>query len=292
MYLYWLILAISILIECVARSWQVWLVGKLFGGIGVGCLQCTLPTYISEVAPVRIRGALLSCYTLWWITGQFFAPVALQVMYESAPDNYLTPVYTQWGLIGLMIVIYILIPESPAWCASRGKVDEAKKALKVLSLGVADYDVDHQYNLLVINIEHERKVAAEQHQEKWYAIFKGRDGFRTLVTLWTGMSSQFIGLGVFYSYGTYFFQQAGVKDPFKVTCITSSINIAASMMAVYLSDKVGRRDMACGGTTLCWLCTIAVGILGVVPQVKATNILLVLFACFWSKLLPSSHTRG
>ncbi|KAG5764966.1 hypothetical protein H9Q72_006965 [Fusarium xylarioides] len=292
MYLYWLVLAISIIIECVAKDWQVWLVGKLFGGIGVGCLQCTIPTYITEVAPVRIRGALLSCYTLWWITGQFFAPVALQVMYEKAPNDYLTPVYTQWGLIGLMIIIYLAIPESPAWYVSRGKADGAKKALAFLNKGVNDYDVEHQYNLLVINVQHERVVAAEQRREQWHAIFRGRDGFRTVVTLWTGMSQQFMGLGVFYGYATYFFQQAGIEDPFKITCITSSINIAASIVAVLVADQFGRRNMACGGTTVCWLCTVAVGSLGVLPKVKVTNILLVVFTCFWNIGLVTSASAA
>ncbi|PVH76576.1 general substrate transporter [Cadophora sp. DSE1049] len=292
MYVYWALLAISIMLECVARNWQVWLVAKLVGGIGVGCLQCTLPTYISEVAPVRIRGALLSCYTFWWIVGQFFAPVALQVMYETSPHNYLTPVYTQWGMIGLMIIIYVLIPESPAWCADRGKPEAAKKALLQLNRGVKDYDVEYQYNLLVINIEHERAVAAEQRKENWYAIFKGRDGFRTVVSLWTGMSNQFIGLGVFYGYGTYFFQQAGVKDPFKITCITSGINIATSVMAILFADRAGRRLLACAGTTVCWVCTIAVGILGVVPPAHANNILLVLFASFWNIGLVSQASAA
>jgi MFS family permease len=285
MYTYWLILAISILIECVAKDWKVWLVGKLFGGIGVGCLQCTIPTYITEVAPIRIRGMLLACYTFWWIVGQFFAPVALQVMSETAPRNYMTPIYTQWAMICLMIIIYLIIPESPAWCASRGYEKAAKKALLQLNRGVEDYNVDHQYKLLLITIEHERAVAAERKNVHWHAIFKGRDGFRTLITLWSGIATQFIGLAVFYGYGTYFFQQAGLKDPFKITCITSGINIATCVASIIFTDKVGRRLIACGGMTLCWACTIPVGILGLVPENSVTGAILVLFAVLWSEYL-------
>ncbi|KAJ4075643.1 hypothetical protein NW769_015391 [Fusarium oxysporum] len=48
MYWLWFLLAISVMLECVAKEWRLWLVAKLFGGIGVGCLQSTIPTYVSE----------------------------------------------------------------------------------------------------------------------------------------------------------------------------------------------------------------------------------------------------
>ena len=47
MFTFWVVLAVSVLVECLARKWQVWLVGKFLAGIGVGCLQSTLPTYIA-----------------------------------------------------------------------------------------------------------------------------------------------------------------------------------------------------------------------------------------------------
>ncbi|KAL2819165.1 general substrate transporter [Aspergillus granulosus] len=91
MFYYLFMLAISVMIESISDNWKSWLVAKLFGGIGVGCLQSTIPTYISEVAPIRIRGALLMCYSLWFITGQFFAPVALQVCTEKDPNDRRIP---------------------------------------------------------------------------------------------------------------------------------------------------------------------------------------------------------
>lgn len=90
MYWLWSLLTISITLQCVARNWKVWLATKLFGGIGVSCLQTTIPTYLSEVAPIRIRGAMLMCYSLWFSAGEFFAPVALQVILEKEPDRIIT----------------------------------------------------------------------------------------------------------------------------------------------------------------------------------------------------------
>ena len=122
MYTYWFILAMSITAESAGRSWPAWLAAKLLAGIGVGCLQTTVPTYIAETAPIRIRGGLLMTYNFWFGLANFFAPVALvsstqaagslseqdllltilkHVMSRYAPNNWLTPILTQWGQIGL-----------------------------------------------------------------------------------------------------------------------------------------------------------------------------------------------
>lgn len=156
-------------------------------------------------------------------------------------------------------------------------------------------DVVHQLSLILLNIEHERAVAAEQKREKWYAVFKGTDGIRTLVSLWTLMAQQFIGLNLFFTYASYFFQQAGLEDPFKITCITSGINIAFSIVVIILADTTGRRILACTGTTICWVSCVVVGILGVTKETNATNYVFILFACIWSKftlLTNSRHVMG
>ncbi|KAH7385043.1 general substrate transporter [Cadophora sp. MPI-SDFR-AT-0126] len=282
MFFFWTTLLLSVICEVVSRNWKVFLVSKVLGGYGVGCLQATVPLYISEIAPTAARGALIMVYMFWWITGQFFAPVALQVMSKTDPDNWLTPIYTQFGQVGLMFLIYLILPESPAWYVGRGQIDKAKKSLRFMYRGVTDFDYEHHIHLLVINIEHERAEANERKGVKWYEIFKGRDRLRTIISTWPLLSQQFIGLGVFFSYGTYFFQQAGVEDPFRITCITSGINIAATMVIIYLADITGRRLIACYGTSLCMLCNIGVGILGVSPKGKVSDNLLVVFAVFWN----------
>ncbi|PNS18748.1 hypothetical protein CAC42_5287 [Sphaceloma murrayae] len=292
MYWYWFILAMSITAESVGRSWPVWLIGKLLAGIGVGCLQSTIPTYIMETAPIRIRGGLLIMYSFWFSTGQFLASVALQVLNQDNPTDWLTPIYTQWAQIGLMLIIYIILPESPAWCVTRGKTERAKKALARINKGVAGYDVDEQVRLLTIAVQHEADIAAEQRNEKWYAIFKGVNGLRTLVSCWTLMSQQFTGLKLFSTFATYFFQQAGLADPFAVTCITSGISIAAIVVLIFCVDFTGRRIISCGGCTLAWAACGAVGILGVIPQGRATNYLFILFACLWSLGMQGTGATG
>jgi hypothetical protein len=90
MYTLWLLLVFSVICETVARQWPVWVgvwgvhllsfflppnpltrlqfVAKLFSGIGVGSLQITSPVYVTEVAPIKIRGMLLLSYNFWFVS--------------------------------------------------------------------------------------------------------------------------------------------------------------------------------------------------------------------------------
>ncbi|RSH83832.1 hypothetical protein EHS25_005447 [Saitozyma podzolica] len=279
-YLYLTSLAIGVLFENVGRTWQLWLAAKLFGDsewelCRASCLtllaEIIIPTYVAEVAPVRIRGALLSCYNFWFAFGQLIATLALQVMHVNDPNNWLTPIFTQPGELHLV-----------AWAATKGNAELAKKCLKRINWGVKDYDVDAQYRLLEMAIDHELEEAAINHKStKWYSIFSGVDGFRTLCSGWGLLAQMFLGIGIFYSYASYFFSQVGFNDPFKVTCIVSGIGLAANMIATSLADVVGRRMIINVGNTIQATCCLCVGIVAVAPASSAGQSLVIFFCCLW-----------
>ncbi len=96
---------------------------------------------------------------------------------------------------GSWIFIYILILESPAWCVTRGKYESAKKSLRLLHQDVKDYNLEQQFRLLVLAIEHEVELAkSQQRSRRAYSIFGGVDGTRTMVACWTLVTQQFIGI--------------------------------------------------------------------------------------------------
>ncbi|KAF1966118.1 general substrate transporter, partial [Bimuria novae-zelandiae CBS 107.79] len=135
-------------------------------------------------------------------------------------------------------------------------------------------------------------IAVEQRNESWVAIFRGVDGRRTITALWAIAAQQFLGLALFGTFGTYFFQQAGLADPFKIKAITTSLQIVTVVSAVILVDKLGRRLMACFSTTLMWIACLVVGILGVTPESKATTYIFVLFACLWNIGIAGNGAAG
>lgn len=54
-----------------AQSWQGLFAARFVMGIGIGAKNATVPIYSAEMAPARIRGALVMFWQLWVVAGNF-----------------------------------------------------------------------------------------------------------------------------------------------------------------------------------------------------------------------------
>jgi MFS family permease len=54
-----------------AKSWQGLFAARFVMGIGIGAKNATVPIYSAEMAPARIRGALVMFWQLWVVAGEF-----------------------------------------------------------------------------------------------------------------------------------------------------------------------------------------------------------------------------
>lgn len=64
-----------------ARSWQGLFVARFVMGIGIGAKNATVPIYSAEMAPHRIRGALVMFWQLWVVAGELPFPRLCQDIY-------------------------------------------------------------------------------------------------------------------------------------------------------------------------------------------------------------------
>lgn len=48
-------------------------------------------TYMSEIAPTQIRGAMLSAFALSFALGQFFIAMGLQILFKVSLSSHLLP---------------------------------------------------------------------------------------------------------------------------------------------------------------------------------------------------------
>jgi MFS family permease len=58
-----------------ARTWQELFAARFVMGIGIGAKNATVPIYSAEMAPHRIRGALVMFWQLWVVAGSC-SPIA------------------------------------------------------------------------------------------------------------------------------------------------------------------------------------------------------------------------
>jgi sugar porter (SP) family MFS transporter len=276
----WVTLVLSIFTETFANHWNHWLVAKLLSGMGVGMLQSTMPVYLSEIAPTQLRGFFINAYSFWFIIGQLFASVALYEMKATDPYNYKVPIYTQWPMVGAIGIIFVFLPETPWWLASKGKLDQSRKVLQLFNGGVEGYDIEEQIEVMTATVMIERQQAELNSELGQWAIFKGRNLLRFVIAGWPKITQQFVGLTVFNTYAVYFFQKAGNNNPFLVTIILSCVQLISMIFTASLTDQFGRRPLTVYPYAVTVLSVLCLGIIGCFDYAKKDlSSLLIFFAC-------------
>lgn len=64
-----IILTVTPIGSACAQSWQGLFAARFILGIGIGAKNATVPIYSAEMAPARIRGALVMFWQLWVVIG-------------------------------------------------------------------------------------------------------------------------------------------------------------------------------------------------------------------------------
>ncbi|ERS95286.1 hypothetical protein HMPREF1624_08164 [Sporothrix schenckii ATCC 58251] len=216
-YLAWTWLAIGCMFLNVAKSPSVWALGKLCNGAGIGVLQVTCQIYAMEVSPNKIRGGLVTFQAVWSDIGGIIIAVMMQQLNSKYPDNYLLAMRILWAPVGLMLICWILAPESPWFHARHGNKNKALKCMKQLYGGVKGYDFEEEYSIIEKTIEHEKDLLTSKINT--LEIFKGVNLKRTLTVMVLSAAQQLAGLVIISTYSTYFFSLAGLTDPFLATVI-------------------------------------------------------------------------
>lgn len=144
----------------------------------------------------------------------------MQQLNQKHPDNYLLAMRILWAPIGLMIVFWAFVPESPWFHARHGNKEQALKAMKQLYGGVKGYDYEEEYGIIERTIAHESSML--QGKPTIMDIFKGlnlvggaftlikhKEQYitdltqkRTLTVMVLAVTQQLAGLAIISTYST------------------------------------------------------------------------------------------
>jgi SP family galactose:H+ symporter-like MFS transporter len=97
------------------------ILGRLFLGIGIGVASFSVPLYISEISPTKMRGALVSLNQLMIAVGGKVSYLSDYIIADDA-----NPYCWRWMFfVGffpaiVMLVGMFFLPETPRWLISKG----------------------------------------------------------------------------------------------------------------------------------------------------------------------------
>ncbi|KAF6818846.1 sugar transporter [Colletotrichum plurivorum] len=282
-------LTLSIIIAVVSKNWIVLLVARLIAGCAGDMMGTSIMVYMSEIAMPQFRGALLASFSLAFSLGQVFLAIGLKVLEETSPMHFRNIFYSEFLFCGLWIVPMLLLPESPAWYASKGKHEEAKKLLRRLIGNVEGYDVEHEY--AVMRYEIDQSIALSQSRggdSDWKALMTPVNLKRAVISTLPLTFQNVVGVPLMFGYTTYFFSMANVEDPFMGKIIINCILLAGIIVSFYLVDKLGRRTLVLGGGFGMGVICFIVGGLGFMKPNSASGPVLITLCGIWAFLYANS----
>ena len=206
-------------------------------GLAVGSASLAVPLYISEVAPPRVRGALVSFNQLALTMGILVAFLVDYALSSSAAWRLM------FGLAAipavLLFVGMLTQAESPVWLVTHGRTAEARRVLARVRSRYHDVDGEIE----------EIKALGERTSSYRELL---RPDVRKLVVIGVTLAifQQITGINTVIYYAPTVLHQAGLGNSASLLANVGNgiVNVGMTVVAIWLIDKVGRRVLLIGGT--------------------------------------------
>ena len=213
---------------------SAWLIAaRIVAGAAIGIASFVAPLYISEIAPVDIRGKLVSINQLA-LTGGIVVSYLIDYVFADTQA---------WRWMFAMALIpaaafgfgLMFIPDSPRWLVSRGRAAQARVALTRIR---PREEVEDELR----RIQH----SVGQQQANWSELLSPMLRSAMIVGVGLAIAQQITGINTVIYYAPTIFRLAGLSSA-SVAILASvgvgAVNVVLTMAAMQLIDRVGRRPL-------------------------------------------------
>jgi SP family sugar:H+ symporter-like MFS transporter len=244
---------VSAFVTGAASSAGIFVAGRILGGLAIGAASVLAPMYISEVAPSRLRGRLASLQQLAIVLGLFSAFLSNYLIDwaaggASAPFWLGAPAWRwMFWMEALPAAVFVtgllLIPESPRFLVANNKRERAIRIFTRIG-----GDAEHAEQL----VRQVQESLRGEHRPRLSDLIE--QGGRLASVVWVGIGlaafQQFVGINVIFYYGEVLWKAAGASEhhALQINLLTGFINILATIPAILLIDRVGRKPLLLGGS--------------------------------------------
>ncbi|CEL03716.1 Putative Cellodextrin transporter CdtD [Aspergillus calidoustus] len=225
----------------------LFVVGRIILGFGLGIAQECSPLLVTELVHPQHRAVYSTIYnSLWYIGSLVGAGVALGTNKITGSDwSWRVPCLLQGAPSICQLVFIWMVPESPRWLVSKGRIQEAKKVLAYVH---AQGDEDDE----LVNVEFDeiqQTIAMEKELEgNSWAEFWSTPGnrHRLIILVSIGFFSQWSGNGIVSYFLPEVLKLIGITDSNKVLTINlvlNAVNAVSATGIAFFVEHFGRRKL-------------------------------------------------
>ena len=268
-----------------APNVYVLIISRIFVGLAVGIVNFVIPLYLSEIAPKAVRGTLVSLYQ-WAITAGILFSYAINSVFANSVFSW------RWMLLvgvlpGLVLLIGMsFMSDTPRWLISKNKDEEAKKVLRKIE---PDVDTENEIKEIKHTLKLNENLDRKFKFKKWMIM-------PFVVGIGIMFAQICTGINTIIYYAPTIFKIAGFDSNSNAIYATTGIgvvNFLMTIVAVFFTDKLGRKPLLYFGLTGVMLSLAALGcafayqeVLGAGLKVVAVGSLVTYIICFAMSLGP------
>ena len=215
---------------------------RIIGGIGVGLASAVTPMYISEIAPAKIRGQLVSLNQFAIIFGMLVVYFVNWGIANGQSLDWINDIGWRWMFLSETIpavlfgILLLFVPETPRYLSLTNRDNEALKILTRIN-----------GPKIAAEIMADIKGSLQHHASaKLFSFGK--------TVIWIGILlsvfQQFVGINVALYYAPRIFESMGAaKDASMMqTVIMGLVNVIFTVVAIFTVDKWGRKPLLIVGS--------------------------------------------
>ena len=235
-----------------APNVYVLIISRIFVGLAVGIVNFVIPLYLSEISPKAVRGTLVSLYQ-WAITAGILFSYFINAAFAQAVFNW------RWMLLagvlpGLVLLIGMcFMSDTPRWLISKNKDDDAEKVLKKIE---PDVDIETEIKEIKRTLKLNKKTSGQKFKFKKWMIMPFVVGIGIM------FAQICTGINTIIYYAPTIFKVAGFDSNLNAIYATTGIGVVNFLMAVvaiFFTDKIGRKPLLYFGLTGVMLSLISLG---------------------------------
>ncbi len=219
-----------------AWNWDVLMVARFVGGLGIGGSSVLGPVYIAELAPAKWRGRMVGLFQINIVIGILLAYLSNYIITTRNLGG------TQWrwefgvALVPSVFFLVMLygIPRSSRWLVTTNQNDEAREVLEMMGSPNSQAELQE----IIDSIHLERGAKQEP-------LFNGRYNKPIFLAVSIGLFNQLSGINAILYYSNFIFASAGFSSSSAAlqTVGVGLVNLLATFLGMSLIDKLGRKTL-------------------------------------------------
>lgn len=235
-----------------APNIYVLIASRIFVGFAVGIVNFVVPLYLSEIAPKQLRGTLVSLYQ-WAITAGILFSYFINAAFAGAVYNWRWMLFA--GVVpGLILFIGMcFMHDTPRWLISKKREDEARIVFK---------KIEPELNAEKEIKDIQKTIRLEEHTTNKKFQFKKWMLMPFVVGIGIMFAQICTGINTIIYYAPTIFKNAGFESNITAIYATTGIgviNFLMTIVALYFTDRLGRKPLLYFGLTGVMLSLLALG---------------------------------